>query len=275
LYVAGTVVSANTADAARAAVRANADRGVDWIKLRVDDNLGTAQKMPAEAAVAAIQEAHARGLKAAAHIFYLADAKTLLENGLDVVAHSVRDADVDAAVVAQLERQGVCYIPTLTREISAFVYAQRPSFLDDPFFRAETFAPEVARVTAPQFQQQMRESTATMRYREALVRAQKNLAALVEAEVQVAFGTDAGQAARFPGYFEHLELSLMVEAGMTPEQALRSATSGAATCMGLGEVGTLEAGKWADFLVLRENPLNGVHGTRSLERVYVAGNLVR
>ena len=121
----------------------------------------------------------------------------------------------------------------------------------------------------------MRESPAAMRYREALVKAQKNLGRLLEGEVQVAFGTDAGQPARFPGYFEHMELSLMVEAGLTPEQALRSATSGAATCMGLDDVGTLEAGKWSDFLVLRENPLQGVHGTRALERVYIAGNLVR
>jgi imidazolonepropionase-like amidohydrolase len=275
LYVAGPVITSGTPEAARAAVRANAERNVDWIKIRVDDNLGSGQKMPAEAAIAAIQEAHARGLKIAAHIFYLADAKLLLENGLDVVAHSVRDADVDEALTLQLERRGVCYIPTLVREISAFVYAQRPSFFDDPFFQAQTFASEVARVSAPQEQQRMRESPAAMRYREALVKAQKNLGRLMEGEVQVAFGTDAGQPARFPGYFEHMELSLMVEAGLTPEQALRSATSGAATCMGLDDVGTLEAGKWADFLVLRENPLEGVHGTRALERVYIAGNLVR
>jgi imidazolonepropionase-like amidohydrolase len=274
-YLAGPVITSGTANEARAAVRANAERNVDWIKIRVDDNLGSGQKMPTEAAIAAIQEAHARGLKIAAHIFYLADAKVLLENGLDVVAHSVRDADVDEAVTLQLKRQGVCYIPTLVREISAFVYSTRPSFFDDPFFQAPSFAPEVARVSAPQEQQRMRESTAAMRYREALVKAQKNLGKLMEGEVQVAFGTDAGQPARFPGYFEHMELALMVEAGLTPEQALRSATSVAATCMGLEEVGTLEAGKWADFLVLRENPLDGIHGTRALERVYIAGNLVR
>jgi imidazolonepropionase-like amidohydrolase len=275
LYLAGQVVSSSSAEAARAAVRANAERGVDWIKIRVDDNLGTAQKMPIDAARAAIEEAHARGLKAAAHIFYLADAKSLLQSGVDLIAHSVRDADVDDEVLRLLRQSNVCYAPTLTREISAFVYARRPSFFDDPFFLADVFAPEVARLSAPEFQQSMQSSTAAARYREALVKAQKNLGTLAEADVRVAFGTDAGQAARFPGYFEHLELSLMVEAGLTPEQALRSATGVAAECMGLRDVGTLEAGKWADFLVLRRDPLAGIEGTRALEAVYIAGNRVR
>lgn len=276
LYVAGPVISApRDAEAARAAVRSNADRRVDWIKMRVDDNLGAAQKMPMEAALAVIQEGHARGLKVAAHLFYLEDARALLQGGLDVVAHSVRDMDVDAEVVKLLADLRACYIPTLTREVSAFVYAQRPSFFDDPFFDKELFAQEVARVSAPEFQQRMRESTTANRYRYALVQAQKNLKVLADGDVRIAFGTDAGQAERFPGYFEHMELSMMVEAGLTPEQALRSATGVAADCMGLREVGTLEAGKWADFLVLRGDPLQNIAATRNLERVYIGGNLVR
>jgi imidazolonepropionase-like amidohydrolase len=275
LFVAGAVISSAEPEAARTAVRANADRRVDWIKMRVDDNLGTGRKMPLEAARAVIEEAHARGLEVASHLFYLEDARALVESGLDVVAHSVRDADVDAQVIELMADRRVCYVPTLTREVSAFVYAQRPSFFDDPFFDKEVFAREVARVSAPEFQQNMRESASANRYRYALVQAQKNLKLLAEGDVRVAFGTDAGQAARFPGYFEHLELSMMVEAGLTPEQALRSATGVAADCMGLPEVGTLEPGRWADFLVLRGDPLQRIEATRNLERVYIGGNLVR
>jgi imidazolonepropionase-like amidohydrolase len=275
LFVAGPVISSNNAEAARTAVRTNADRRVDWIKMRVDDNLGSGQKMPLDAALAVVQEGHARGLKVASHLFYLEDARALVRGGLDVVAHSVRDLDVDAELVKLMADRNVCYIPTLTREVSAFVYAQRPSFFDDPFFDKALFAEEVARVSSPDFQQDMRESTSANRYRYALVQAQKNLRVLAEGDVRIAFGTDAGQAARFPGYFEHMELSMMVEAGLTPEQALRSATAVAADCMGLREVGTLEAGKWADFLVLRGDPLQNIAATRDLERVYIAGNLVR
>ena len=275
LFVAGAVIATSSVEAARQIVRDNAARGVDWIKIRVDDNLGSGQKMSQDAQRAVIEEAHARGLKVAAHIFYLADAKFLLQNGVDLIAHSVRDADVDTEVLTLLKQRGVCYVPTLVREISAFVYAQRPSFFDDPFFLSDVFAPEVARVSRAEFQQQMRTSPSSMRYREALVKAQKNLGTLMEAEVPIAFGTDAGQAQRFPGYFEHMELALMVEAGLTPEQALLSATSGAAACMGLREVGTLQPGNWADFLVLQSDPLQGIGGTRSIEGVYIAGNRVR
>jgi imidazolonepropionase-like amidohydrolase len=87
-------------------------------------------------------------------------------------------------------------------------------------------------------------------------------------------GTDAGPAARFPGFFEHEELVLMADAGLTPEQILRSATGVAADCLMLDDVGTLEPGNWADFLVLTEDPLQDVRATRSLERVYVAGREV-
>jgi imidazolonepropionase-like amidohydrolase len=71
-----------------------------------------------------------------------------------------------------------------------------------------------------------------------------------------------------------MELELMVEAGLTPEQALLSATQIAARCIGADDVGTLEPGKWADFVVLGADPLNDIRATRRLERVYVAGTEV-
>jgi imidazolonepropionase-like amidohydrolase len=93
--------------------------------------------------------------------------------------------------------------------------------------------------------------------------------------VPIAFGTDAGIPGRFPGYFEHMELELMVEAGLTPEQALASATRVAASCLEMSDVGTLEAGNWADLLVLGANPLEDITATRTLEKVFIAGNEVR
>jgi imidazolonepropionase-like amidohydrolase len=88
-------------------------------------------------------------------------------------------------------------------------------------------------------------------------------------------GTDTGPAGRFQGYFEHLELELMVLAGLTPMQAIVAATSDAARCMNVGDrIGTLKAGAEADFLVLARNPLDDIRNTRSIESVWIRGHRV-
>jgi imidazolonepropionase-like amidohydrolase len=275
LHFAGPVIGGTSIHDAVAAVDANADAHVDWIKIRVDDNLGTTDKMPWPVVQAVMDEARVRGMRVATHLFYLADAKRLLRMGSGLIAHSVRDADVDAELVGLLRDTGVCYIPTLAREVSTFVYAERPSFFDDPFFLRWADRREVRRVSDPAFMRETAESPAAARYRVALRQAQKNLKTLSDAGIPIAMGTDSGPAGRFPGYFEHMELGLMAEAGMTPEQVLRSATGVAADCLGLTDVGTLEPGRWADFLVLDADPLQDVSATQTLSAVYVAGGVVR
>ena len=274
LYVAGPVVDATTPEAARAQVAALAARKPDWVKIRVDDTLGTTPKMPPAVYRAVIDEAHARGLRVAAHLFYLEDARGLVAAGVDLVAHSVRDSALDPAFAAELARRGTCVVPTLTRELSAFAYAEEPAFFSDPFFLKEADPAVVAELRSPERRERARANPATARYREALRTASRNLEALVDAGASVAFGTDSGPPARFQGYFEHEELLLMVEAGLTPTQALVSATSGAARCLGLKSVGTLEPGAWADFVVLTADPLADIRNTRSLESAWIAGNRV-
>ncbi len=272
---AGPVITASTPADGRAAVTENAAADVDWMKIRVDDNLGTTSKMPWETVQAILDATHDRGLRLATHLFYLDDAKRLLEMGTDLVAHSIRDADVDEEVIRLLGETGTCYVPTLTREVSAFVYADRPAFFDDPFFQEGAKESEVHRLSDPAFKQAMRESSAAAQYREGLDQAKRNLKLLSEAGVRIAFGTDAGPPGRFPGYFDHLELELMVEAGLTPEEALASATRVAAACLEMSGVGTLEAGKWADLLVLPSDPLEDISTTKRLEKVFIAANEVR
>jgi imidazolonepropionase-like amidohydrolase len=273
VLVSGPVIAATDPAAARAAALANADAGVDWLKLRVDDELGTAAKMPWDAVAAVIEAGRERGLRVATHLFYLEDAKRLLELGTGLLAHSVRDQAVDAELIGMLRATGVCYVPTLVRDVSTFVYADRPEWFDDPFFREYAHLGQMQGTTAPGFVANQR-STSANAYRTALGQAQRNLKALSDAGLPVAFGTDAGPAARFPGYFQHMELQLMVDAGLTPEQALLSATSVAATCLRLDDVGTLAPGKRADFLVLGSDPLQDIQATRQLERVYIGGAVI-
>jgi len=275
LFAAGAVIADNTAAAARASATANADAGADWLKLRVDDNLGSGQKMPWDAVQAVLDVGEERGLPVATHMFYLEDAKRLLEMGTGLIAHSVRDQDVDEEFIEQLTESGVCYVPTLTREVSTYIYGTRPGFFDDDFFLDFADESEMARVSEPAYMEQIQQSSSAAEYRVALVQAMHNVKTLVDAGVPVTFGTDAGPAGRFPGYFEHMELALMVGAGLTPEQALLSATSVAASCLGLDDRGTLEPGKWADFLVLNEDATRDITFTQDLQGVYIAGQQVR
>ncbi len=275
LHFAGPVIFETSPDAARAAVRAGAALEPDWIKIRVDDNLGTTEKMPWPATMAVIEEAHALGLRVATHLFYLDDAKRLLRAGSDLVAHSVRDAPVDQELAGLLRERGVCYVPTLMREVSTFVYGERPAFFDDGFFTRLAKTSELRRLGDPGLMNETRSSAAAAAYRRALDQAQENLAVLSRSGVTIAMGTDSGPAGRFPGYFEHLELELMVKAGMSPEAVLLSATRDAAACLSLPDVGTLEIGRWADFMILTADPLTDISHTRRLEAVYVGGAEVR
>lgn len=275
IYLSGEIIVGKTPEEARAMVAKVAATKPDVIKVRVDDNLGTTTKMPPEVYGAIIDEAHRRGLRVAVHIFYLEDAKAVLRAGADFIAHSVRDKPIDDEFIALMKKGNIPYCPTLTRELSTFVYETTPEFFSDPFFLREADPAVVARLREPERQAQMRQSKSAQSYKAALPIAQRNLKAASDAGLLVVMGTDAGPfPERFQGYFEHLEMEIMAKAGMTPEQILRAATGDAARAMKLDQVGQLNAGAWADFLVLDANPLQDIRHTRRINSVWLAGNRV-
>ena len=274
LRVAGPVIVADTPEQAAERVNAAADMNVDFIKIRVDDNLGATEKMTPEVYRAVIDTAHERGLKLTAHLYYLDDAKELLQAGADFVAHSVRDLDVDQELIDLLTDRGVCVCPTLMREVSTYVYEERPEWFDDPFFLRDADPQVIAALEAPERQERVRNSSSAQTYKAQLPTAMRNVKALHDAGVRIAMGTDTGPAARFQGYFEHGELALMVEAGLTPMQAIVASTRDAAACLGLEGVGTLEAGNFADFVVYTANPAEDIGNSHTIESVWIAGNQV-
>lgn len=275
LFVAGAVITGATAEEARAMASKVADMKPDLLKIRVDDNLGSTRKMPEPAWRAVIDEAHQRNLKVAVHIYSLADAKATLEGGADFIAHSVRDVPVDEGFIAMLKSREVCYSPTFTREISTFIYDATPTWVDDPFFVKGVTPDIIAQLKDSKRQAQVRNGAgwkAGQQYKAGLEVAKRNLKTLVDRGVRIAFGTDTGPPARFQGFFEHLELELMVEAGLTPMQALVSATGDAARChQRAGQFGTLAPGAAADLLILGANPLDHIRNTRSIEQVWING----
>ena len=192
IWVAGPVLEPSSPADARKLVADDAALKVDIVKIRVDDTLGTTKKMAPEIYRAVIDEAHKRGLRVAVHVFYLADAKGVMDAGADFIAHSIRDAEVDAPLIAALKARGVCVSPTLMREVSTFVYETTPPFFSDPLFLAHADKAAVAALRQPASQAEMRASPSAQRYKTALEVASRNLKKLSDAGVTIAMGTDTG-----------------------------------------------------------------------------------
>jgi imidazolonepropionase-like amidohydrolase len=276
VFVAGDVITGRTPDEARQMVARVAALEPDIIKIRVDDNLGTTPKMEPDVYQAVIDEAHRRRLRVAVHIFYLQDAKAVLRAGADMIAHSVRDLEIDDEFISLMRARAIPYCPTLTREVSTFVYESTPSFFSDPFFTREADAAVVARLREPARQSAMASSAAARRYKAGLAIAQRNLKKAADAGLLIVMGTDSGAAAeRFEGYFEHLEMQMMADSGLAPAQVLRAATVDAAIAVKAPSLGVIAEGHWADFVVLDRNPLDSIRNLESISAVYVAGNVVK
>ncbi len=262
----------STPEAARAAVREMAAHRPDIIKIWVDDIRGTMPKMPPEVYRAVIEEAHQRHLRVAAHIYYLADAAALVKLGVDVLAHSIRDKDVDAGLVREIKQKGVYYIPTLELDDSFFLYADHPEMLNEPFL-AGALQPDVrAMLASREWRDKVLRDPSTKKNREAFEIAVRNLRAMRAGGVNIAMGTDSGATPlRIQGYAEHLELELMTRAQLSPMDTLVSATRGGAAVCGVRDRGVLAPGEMADFIVLDANPLEDIRNTRKISAVWHNG----
>lgn len=271
LFIAGEVITGKTPEEAFPIIDSNHQMGVDFMKIRVDDNLGTSPKMTEEVYRAIIKRSHELGYKIATHMYYLEDARKLLVAGSDLLAHSVRDVLVDDLFIQLLKEKKVGYCPTLTRELSTFVYADTAEFFDDPFFKREYESTVIQPLLDPARQLQIRYSTSAKTYKQQLPTAMANLKTLSDAGIPIVFGTDSGIPTRFMGYFEHLEMEMMQEAGLTPIQIIVSATKNAAEYLDLKDLGTLSPGHWADFIVLDADPLNDIRNVKKIDAVYIGG----
>jgi len=270
------VLRPETAAEARSAVAQQAAQKPDFIKIWVDDFWGQYPKMPPEIYGAIIDEAHKHGLRVAAHVYHLEDARLLVADGVDVLAHSVRDGDVDDALIAEMKKRHVAYIPTLSLDDFAFAYAGSPNWVGDPFFVAALDPGVLEMITSAEYKAKVQANKVTAQEQAALPQAMHNLKKIYDAGILVALGTDSGATPiRTQGFAEHMELTLMVQAGLTPLQAISVATSNAAALLHIADqCGTIAAGKKANFIVLEKDPSQDIHNTQSIRAVWKDGKKV-
>ncbi|WP_313247074.1 amidohydrolase family protein [Stenotrophomonas rhizophila] len=269
------VARPRTAEQARAAVATQHADGVDLIKLWVDDLGGKRPMMTPEVYRAAIAEAHARGLTVAAHIHDLDQARDLVDARVDILAHGIRDRAVDPMLARKMRDQGTWYIPTVAIDEANYWYAEHPQALQQPFLRQALHRDVLARWSQPEWQRAQLAGSGIPAARAAVATNLDNVRRLQAAGVKLGFGTDAGAMPhRVIGVAEHRELQLLVQAGLSPAQALQVATSQAADLLGLADRGRIAAGKRADLLVLDADPLTDIANTQRIGAVWQAGQEV-
>ena len=242
-----------TAAEGRKAVEEIAAHKADIVKIWVDDRDGKYKKLTPEMYGAIIDEAHKRGLRVAAHILSLEDAKGLIRAGLDVFAHGIRDKDIDDEGVAMFkQRPNLVLIPNLpdrgVKSDLSWLLGSLPADELKKLEAANTDRPKVQALFGIQA---------------------RNLAKLNAAGVRITLGTDGNRP-----WGPHEEMLDMVSAGMTPMQVIVAATRNSAELLRLADAGTLAAGKSADFIVLDANPLDDITNTRRISAVILRGAAV-
>jgi imidazolonepropionase-like amidohydrolase len=259
-----------TTAGARAAVRELVPRHTFLVKTWVDDRGGTVKSMAPELYNAIIDEAHRHNLRVAVHATGLQDAKALLRANVDVFAHMI--SDVDDELVALFKQHPNTVVLSVLGGPHRAVFA--PWLHPVHPLIAETVRPEQVARLQSRFPQTNAQQCA--RSQEAWDRLARGIARLHAAGVVIGVGTDGGgqQGDQFIGWTMHAELENLVMAGIPPAQVLMAATRTTARILGQDDLGTVAAGKSADFIVLDANPLDEITNTRKISRVYLRGALI-
>jgi imidazolonepropionase-like amidohydrolase len=234
---------------------------------------------------AVIAEAHRLKLRVAVHATELEAARASVEDGADLLVHSVTDKPVDEAFVKLLKEKGTILTPTLVvfeRYGRAFANKLELTPEEKAWGNPEVIASlDVTKLPADKVPDRIKTATANPqpvldRIQQTYDVALKNLKTLQDAGVTIATGTDAGNIGTIHGPAIFREFQLMKEAGLTPLQILQSTTANAARTFGgdIGaKIGSLKTGGFADLVILKSNPLDDIKNASDIDSVMKNGVL--
>src|ERR1700726_1094048 len=277
------IVKIDNPDQARDFVRKLAAQNPDLVKIWyiVDKDHPVDSFRPIVRAT--VEESHAHKIRVAVHATELETARAAVEEGADILVHSVVDKPVDDAFVKLLKDRHTILCPTLVvfeRYGRTFSHQLNLTPEEKAWGNPEVIASlDVTKI--PQDKLPDRIKSALAKPDEALDRIKKtydialpNLKTLEDAGVTIAAGTDAGNIGTIHGPALFREFQLMKEAGLTPMQILRCATANAAHLFG-GDVGarmgSLENGKLADLVILNSNPFDDIAHASDIDTVIKSG----
>lgn len=271
-FIPGSEVK--TPEEARRKVDEIVDNGADFVKVWIDAQGGRYPKLSREFCAAVMDQARKHNKITMAHVVELADARMIVEEGVNILAHDVRDQVIPDDFLATLKSRNVAVIPTLSREEAMFVFGDGPGFTDNPFFQ-KGLTPERLALLKSKKREEQANDPDRPKYLRMFDNDKINTKRLFDAGVPVGFGTDSGGDPNryfLHGWFEHRQMELMVTVGLTPMQVIEAFSRVNAQILGIDrEFGTLVKGKAADLLILGRNPLDDITNMRAIETVYLGG----
>lgn len=250
------------------AIRRMAALGLRHVKMWVDDRGGTYPKLSPEVVTAIVREAHAHGMIVHAHATQLSDQKLVVSAGADVLVHMVQNVALDDEYVALLREKTPYWATVISLGDPVEVCKS------DPFFDEMLPSALVAKIRSNTERVALTAHCAppspNAPNRERILA--QNFPQYIAAGVKLVLATDTGL---HPGHTfgsgEHVELARWVQLGLSPAQAIVAATKMPAALMGVPDLGTLDVGKRASFVVLDANPLDDIRNTRRIAGVYLDG----
>lgn len=271
------IIKANTPEEAREMVRKQAEKKTDLIKIWFVVLPGEMPEKHLPVIKAVMEESRRLNLRVAVHATELETARVAVREGANILVHSVEDKPVDADFIRLLKEKNVIYTPTLT-VYSGYrkTFSQQHDFtsieyqIANPYVMSSLF--DLRHIPAENMPKRLKDAIDNPKPIPSPGVELKNLKTLQDAGVTIAAGTDAGNIGTLHGASIFRELKMMVDAGLTPNQVLITATLNGAKLMGLEkDLGTIEEGKLADMVILNSDPLNNIQNISNIHLVIKNG----